>query len=91
MTEEECVTTVPGWEMPDEFALELQYAYDNLQMLLSGIVNGDTDEDSPSGYPYDGCMDCETRESLYLLVPMISDALADGRVRRVAIPESGGE
>jgi hypothetical protein len=80
---DECVTTVPGWQMPDEFALELQRAYDDLTMLLSAIVNGDSDEDTPSGFPYDGCLDCETREALYLLVPMISTALEQGTIKKV--------
>lgn len=33
-----------------------------------------------SGQPYCGCMTCETRETLFFLVPRISEGYRDGKI-----------
>jgi hypothetical protein len=77
---------IAGWDMEVAYSEELQREVEELQMTLAAILYEDTDDIDPdltdklSGLPYCGCSTCEVREYLFLLVPSIAAALAEGRI-----------
>ena len=69
---------------------ELEEAVMNLDMDLSMYVNDehpDKDWEPPSGGLYDGCEVCQTREHLFVLVPLIAAATIAGTIRVTRISE----
>ena len=78
-------TTMKDWELDNDLAVELERAVEDLQYLLSAHLHGEEEADGwepPSGYPYCGCLTCEAREVLTLIVPLVAEGYEEGRVRR---------
>jgi hypothetical protein len=70
-----------------QWAAKLELEYEDYMMQLQ--VHAAPEEDLPegaelpstlSGQPYCGCMTCETRETLFFLVPRISQAFKEGKI-----------
>ena len=79
-------TTMNDWELDSDLAVELERAIEDLQYLLSCYLHDEEEAEGwepPSGYPYCGCVVCEAREILSVVVPMVSEGCEMGRVRRV--------
>lgn len=70
-----------------QWAADLETEYEEYMLSLQAYLA--PEEDLPegmefpptlSGQPYCGCMTCETRETLFFLVPRISEGYRDKRI-----------
>lgn len=87
-TIEDWIDYESGWSIDATLADELERKMSDLQDLLATILY-DYEEaveeglETPSGYPYDGCTTCDTRETLVYLLPIIAEACEAGRIKRI--------
>jgi hypothetical protein len=93
MSDEESVprSVITEWDWDDDFSDECQVALSKCLDLLDEILYMENDyegeelaPENPSGYPYDGCPVCVSRELLVTLVPVIASAAYEGRIWRTA-------
>jgi hypothetical protein len=86
ISEDDWQMDVNGWDLQTSLAVELEHAMDELTINLYTYMDDPNAEElegwePPSGYVYDGCTTCDTREALVTLVPIIAQAAIEGRIR----------
>lgn len=72
---------IAGVEYDSKWAMIVEQTLKMHLMNMAEIVMDDADHETPSGFPFCGCEECEVREILALLVPIIVQATNDGYVR----------
>jgi len=75
------VVTEPTWD--EALHLEVATTIEVLEEALYIEESGESwpaDVETPSGQPYDGCLDCQIREILTVAAPRIIEAYQQGLV-----------
>lgn len=82
-------TTMHDWEWDEDWGREVEVAVDKLDSAMWDALNEEDglEWETPSGYPFCGCDTCRTRELLSVVVPIVLDGFAAGRIRRFHLEE----
>ena len=85
------IKTVSGLKLDFDsaWADDLQADLEDIMSILKWSIEDDGEEtiqklgynyETPSGYPYCGCSDCVSRETLYFVAAVVTQGVADGKI-----------